>query len=154
MKLARPFIFGILLASAFFYFTTYRSEQLHPPSWISRPQHVEITEACSFKRNSYQLFRDEDFVLQQFRDNLSGIFSHYSNKIINTIEPDLPQLAKKFLSGTRESSNVSLLYKNGDRETFQCILGAWNKYLTEIDCTLLRTDPRWDNQRQNPQPCR
>ena len=46
MKLARPFIFGILLASAFFYFTTYRSEHLHPPSWISRPQHVEITEAA------------------------------------------------------------------------------------------------------------
>src|SRR5690242_18192936 len=46
---------------------------------------VEITEACSFKRNSYQLFRDEDFVLQQFRNNLSGILSHYRNKVINTI---------------------------------------------------------------------
>jgi hypothetical protein len=110
--------------------------------------HVEITTACSFKDNSYQLFRDEDFVLRQFRNNLSGIFSHYSNKVINTIEPDLPLLAKRFLS-TRESSNVSLLYKNGDRETFRCILGAWNKYLTEIDCTLLQTDPRWDNQSQS-----
>jgi hypothetical protein len=110
---------------------------------------VEITEACSFKKNSYHLFRDEDFVQQQFRNNLSDIFSHYSNKVINTIEPDLPLLAKKFLSSTRESSNVSLLYKNGDRETFQCIVGAWNKYLTEIDCALLRTESRWDNQRQN-----
>src|SRR5450759_3677089 len=46
MKLARPFIFGIVLASAFFYFTTYRSRHLHGPSWMGRPQHVEITEAA------------------------------------------------------------------------------------------------------------
>ncbi len=46
MKFARPLILGIVLASAFFYFTTYRSGHLHAPSWMGRPQHVEITEAA------------------------------------------------------------------------------------------------------------
>jgi len=138
-----------------FFFKNLKAKADKEPNF-SWPQHaflhVEITEACSFKRNAYQLFRDEDFVLQQFRNNLSGIFSHYSNKVINSIEPDLPLLAERFFLRTNEASNVSLLYKNGDQETLQCILGAWNKYLTEIDCILLRTDPRWDNQRQNLGP--
>jgi S1-C subfamily serine protease len=46
MRFFRPFILAIILASAFFYFTTYRNGHLNPPSWISRPQHVEITEAA------------------------------------------------------------------------------------------------------------
>ena len=46
MRFLRPFVFAIVLASAFFYFTTYRNGRLHPASWISRPQHVEITEAA------------------------------------------------------------------------------------------------------------
>jgi hypothetical protein len=46
MRFLRPFIFGILLASAFFYFTTYRHAGLHAPSWMSHPQQVEITEAA------------------------------------------------------------------------------------------------------------
>ncbi len=46
MRFLRSFIFALLLASAFFYFTTYRNGGLHPPSWIARPQRVEITEAA------------------------------------------------------------------------------------------------------------
>src|SRR6266852_6799976 len=46
MRLVRSFIFAIVLASAFFYFTAYRNGRLHPSNWISRPQHVEITEAA------------------------------------------------------------------------------------------------------------
>ena len=46
MRFLRPFLFAIVLASAFFYFTTYRSGRLHPPSWMGRPHHVEITEAA------------------------------------------------------------------------------------------------------------
>ena len=46
MRFLRSFVFAIILASAFFYFTTYRSGRLNPPSWISHPQHVEITEAA------------------------------------------------------------------------------------------------------------
>jgi S1-C subfamily serine protease len=46
MRFLRPFIFAVVLASAFFYFTTYRNGRLHPASGISGPQHVEITEAA------------------------------------------------------------------------------------------------------------
>jgi len=46
MRFLRPLILAIILATAFFYFTTYRNGGLHPASWISRPQHVEITEAA------------------------------------------------------------------------------------------------------------
>jgi S1-C subfamily serine protease len=49
MKLVRPLIFAILIAFAFFYFTTWRSNsagELHPTNWFSRPDHVEITEAA------------------------------------------------------------------------------------------------------------
>jgi len=45
MRFMRPFLFAVVLASAFFYFTTYRNG-LHSPSWMSRPQQVEITEAA------------------------------------------------------------------------------------------------------------
>jgi S1-C subfamily serine protease len=47
MRFLRTLVFAIVLASAFFYFTTYRHGRLHPPDWISRPQQVEITEAAS-----------------------------------------------------------------------------------------------------------
>ena len=64
MRLARPFIFAIVLASAFLYFTTYRHARLHAPSWISRPQHVEITEAAgsesfdSEEQNNITVYRN------------------------------------------------------------------------------------------------
>jgi S1-C subfamily serine protease len=47
MRFLRPFIFALVLASAFFYFTTYRSGRLHPVNGTSGPQHIEITEAAS-----------------------------------------------------------------------------------------------------------
>ncbi len=50
MKVIRPFILAIAIAGAFFYFTTWRSNWhaggLHPESWLSRPDRVEITEAA------------------------------------------------------------------------------------------------------------
>ncbi len=49
MKLVRPLILAILIAFAFFYFTTWRSNsthELHPADWFSRPDRVEITEAA------------------------------------------------------------------------------------------------------------
>ena len=46
MTFLRPFIFALVLASAFFYFTTYRSGHLHPVNGTSGPQHIEITEAA------------------------------------------------------------------------------------------------------------
>jgi S1-C subfamily serine protease len=47
MRFFRSLTFAVLLASAFFYFTTYRHGRLRSPDWISHPQRVEITEASS-----------------------------------------------------------------------------------------------------------
>ncbi len=69
MRLARPFIFAIILASAFFYFTTYRSGRLHPPSWISRPQHVEITEAAI----NEALDAEEQNNISVYRKNIASV---------------------------------------------------------------------------------
>src|SRR5438477_10042984 len=46
MKLLRPVLLAIVLAGAFFYFTTWRSSSLHLTKWISRPNRVESTEAA------------------------------------------------------------------------------------------------------------
>jgi S1-C subfamily serine protease len=49
MKLARPAILALLIAGAFFYFTTWRSNAkfsgTNPGNWLSHPEQVEITEA-------------------------------------------------------------------------------------------------------------
>lgn len=49
MKLIRPLMLAMLIAAAFFYFTTWRSnfkEEFRPTNWFSRPDRVEITEAA------------------------------------------------------------------------------------------------------------
>jgi S1-C subfamily serine protease len=49
MKLVRPLLLAMVIAGAFFYFTTWRSSstgELHPSNWFSRPDRVEITEAA------------------------------------------------------------------------------------------------------------
>jgi S1-C subfamily serine protease len=49
MRLLRPAMFALVIAGAFFYFTTWRSNAkfagVNPVNWISEPAHVEITEA-------------------------------------------------------------------------------------------------------------
>ena len=46
MKLLRPVLFAVILAGAFFYFTTYRSGRGVPTDWVGRPDKVEISEAA------------------------------------------------------------------------------------------------------------
>jgi S1-C subfamily serine protease len=46
MKLLRPILVAVILAGAFFYFTTYSSGPFRPSNWIGRPSKVEITEAA------------------------------------------------------------------------------------------------------------
>ena len=46
MRFLRPFILAVVLASAFFYFTTSRNGHLHPANGTSGPQQIEITEAA------------------------------------------------------------------------------------------------------------
>ncbi len=49
MRLIRPAILALIIAGAFFYFTTWRSNaklaSSNPVNWLSQPAHVEITEA-------------------------------------------------------------------------------------------------------------
>ncbi|MBZ5663550.1 MAG: trypsin-like peptidase domain-containing protein [Acidobacteriia bacterium] len=69
MRFLRPFIFAIVLASAFFYFTTYRNGHLHTPSWMSRPQHVEITEAAGGE----SLDAEEQNNINVYRKNIGAV---------------------------------------------------------------------------------
>ena len=45
MRLLRTLFLAVILAGAFFYFTTYRSD-FHPSRWMGRPDKVELTEAA------------------------------------------------------------------------------------------------------------
>jgi S1-C subfamily serine protease len=69
MRFLRPFVFAIVLASAFFYFTTYRNGRLHPANWISRPQHVEITEAAG----SEPFDSEEQNNINVYRKNIGAV---------------------------------------------------------------------------------
>ncbi len=46
MKRLRPMFFAVILAGAFFYFTTYRSGRMQPAGWFGRSDKVDITEAA------------------------------------------------------------------------------------------------------------
>ena len=69
MRFLRTLIFAILLASAFFYFTTYRNGRLHPANWISHPQHVEITEAAG----SEALDAEEQNNINVYKKNIASV---------------------------------------------------------------------------------
>ena len=45
MKFLRPFVLGILLAGAFYWFTTHH-KSVDAPNWVARPTHVELSEAA------------------------------------------------------------------------------------------------------------
>src|SRR5437870_7214996 len=47
MRMIRPILIAVVLAGAFFYFTTYRPNGLRTAEWFGRPQKVEITKAAS-----------------------------------------------------------------------------------------------------------
>jgi S1-C subfamily serine protease len=67
MKLARPAILALMIAGAFFYFTTWRSNAKFagptPAGWLSHPAQVEITEAApgegldSEEQNNISVYR-------------------------------------------------------------------------------------------------
>jgi S1-C subfamily serine protease len=69
MRFLRPFIFAVVLASAFFYFTTYRTGRLHPANGISGPPHIEITEAASGEA----LDAEEQNNISVYRKNIGSV---------------------------------------------------------------------------------
>ena len=77
MKLLRPILLGVLLAGAFFYFTTYRSASGWPGSWLSRPQKVEITEAAG----SEPLDAEEQNNIGVYRKNIASVVNVTSRAV-------------------------------------------------------------------------
>jgi S1-C subfamily serine protease len=74
MRILRPAIFTLLIAGAFFYFTTWRSNSplsnaLHPGDWLSHPDHVEITEAAG----SESLDAEEQNNILVYRKNIPSV---------------------------------------------------------------------------------
>jgi len=69
MRFLRLLVFAIVLAAAFFYFTTYRNGRLHPANWISRPQQVEITEAAG----SEAFDAEEQNNINVYRKNIASV---------------------------------------------------------------------------------
>ena len=63
MKRLRPMFIAVILAGAFFYFTTYRSGRFRPAGWFGHPGKVEITEAAggetldSEEQNNISVYR-------------------------------------------------------------------------------------------------
>jgi S1-C subfamily serine protease len=70
MRVGRPLIFAVLIAGAFFYFTTYRNNRLHPSNWVSHPATVEITEAAS---GSDPLDAEEQNNISVYRKNIGSV---------------------------------------------------------------------------------
>jgi len=69
MKLLRPLVLALILAAAFFYFTTYRHGRLQSDNWISRPHQVEITEAASGE----SLDAEEQNNINVYRKNIGAV---------------------------------------------------------------------------------
>jgi S1-C subfamily serine protease len=69
MRFLRPFVFAVVLASAFFYFTTYRNARFHSANGTSGPQHIEITEAAG----SEALDAEEQNNINVYRKNIGAV---------------------------------------------------------------------------------
>jgi S1-C subfamily serine protease len=73
MKLIRPAILALMIAGAFFYFTTWRSNArvsgANPVNWLSRPAQVEITEAAG----NESLDSEEQNNISVYRKNIPSV---------------------------------------------------------------------------------
>jgi len=77
MKLLRPVGLAILLAGAFFYFTTWRSGRLNPIHWPSHPNKVEITEAAGGE----SLDSEEQNNILVYRKNIPSVVNITSKAV-------------------------------------------------------------------------
>jgi S1-C subfamily serine protease len=63
MRLLRPIVLAVIFAAGFYYLTTARRGPLQEVSWVSRPGHVDITEAAgpetvdSIEQNNILVYR-------------------------------------------------------------------------------------------------
>jgi S1-C subfamily serine protease len=77
MKLLRPVLFGVMIAGAFFYFTTYRANRGPLTDWIGRPNTIEISEASS----NDSLDAEEQNNISVYRKNISSVVNITSKAV-------------------------------------------------------------------------
>src|SRR5208337_2731553 len=77
MKLLRPAILAVILAGAFFYFTTYRSGHTWPANWISHPAQLEISQAAG----SESLDAEEQNNISVYRKNIGSVVNITSRAV-------------------------------------------------------------------------
>jgi S1-C subfamily serine protease len=77
MKLLRPVLFGVMIAGAFFYFTTYRANRGTLTDWIGRPNTIEISEASS----NDSLDAEEQNNISVYRKNISSVVNITSKAV-------------------------------------------------------------------------
>ena len=77
MKLLRPVLFGVIIAGAFFYFTTYRANNGTLTDWMGRPNKVEISEASS----NDSLDAEEQNNISVYRKNISSVVNITSKAV-------------------------------------------------------------------------
>jgi S1-C subfamily serine protease len=70
MRVARPLFLAVLMAGAFFYFTTHHRGQLKSPDWVSQPAKVETIQAAS---GSDPLDAEEQNNISVYRKNISSV---------------------------------------------------------------------------------
>ena len=77
MKLLRPLLFAVILAVAFFYFTTYRHNQMHSTNWLGQPSKVDITEAAGGETPD----QEEQNNISVYRKNIGSVVNITSRAV-------------------------------------------------------------------------
>src|ERR1700689_4141510 len=77
MRLLRPVLFGVMIAAAFFYFTTYRANHATLADWIGHPHKIEISEASS--NDSFEA--EEQNNISVYRKNISSVVNITSKAV-------------------------------------------------------------------------
>src|SRR6266446_3473523 len=77
MKLLRPLLLAVVLAGAFFYFTTYHRSQTHTTNWLGRPSKLEITEAAGGETPD----QEEQNNITVYRKNIGSVVNITSRAV-------------------------------------------------------------------------
>src|SRR5881392_404106 len=77
MKLLRPLLLAVVLAGAFFYFTTYHRSQTHTTNWLGRPSKLEITEAAGGETPD----QEEQNNISVYRKNIGSVVNITSKAV-------------------------------------------------------------------------
>jgi S1-C subfamily serine protease len=77
MRLLRPFLLAVIIAGAFFYFTTYRHDDLRPAGWLGHPTKVELTEAAGTE----PLDNEEQNNIRVYHNNMPAVVNITSKAV-------------------------------------------------------------------------